>query len=55
VPVVAQFQSCLGVETVNTGFGLPNDNYHGPNEKLHLPTWQRGIDAMVHFFYNLGE
>jgi acetylornithine deacetylase/succinyl-diaminopimelate desuccinylase-like protein len=55
VPVVAQFQSYLGVETVNTGFSLPNDNAHGPNERLHLPTWHRGIDALVHFFYNLGE
>jgi acetylornithine deacetylase/succinyl-diaminopimelate desuccinylase-like protein len=55
VPVVAQFQTYLGIETVNTGFGLPNDNAHGPNEKLHLPTWYRGIDSLVHFFYNLGE
>jgi acetylornithine deacetylase/succinyl-diaminopimelate desuccinylase-like protein len=55
VPVVAQFQSMMGIETVNFGFGLPDDNAHGPDEKLHLPTWQRGIDAMVHAIYNLGE
>jgi acetylornithine deacetylase/succinyl-diaminopimelate desuccinylase-like protein len=55
VPVVAQFQTYLGVESVNFGFGLPDDNAHGPNEKLHLPTWQRGIDAIIHALYNLGE
>jgi acetylornithine deacetylase/succinyl-diaminopimelate desuccinylase-like protein len=53
VPVVAQFQQILGIETLNAGFGLPDDNFQAPNEKLHLPTWERGIDALIHFFYNL--
>jgi acetylornithine deacetylase/succinyl-diaminopimelate desuccinylase-like protein len=55
VPVVIDFQEILGVESVNIGFGLPTDNMHGPNEKLHLPTWYKGIDALIHFFYNLAE
>ncbi len=55
VPVVADFQSILGIETVNIGFGLPSDNVHGPNEKLHLPTWHRGIEALIHFFFNLRD
>lgn len=55
VPVVADMQNILGVESVLTGFGLPDDNLHAPNEKLHLPTWYHGIDALVHFFYNLAE
>ena len=55
VPVVTQFQRILGVESVNTGFALPDDNMHSPNEKMHLPTWYRGIDTFIHFFYNLGE
>jgi acetylornithine deacetylase/succinyl-diaminopimelate desuccinylase-like protein len=53
VPVVAQMQRLLGVESVCTGFGLPDDNLHAPNERQHLPTWYRGIEAMVHFFFNL--
>ncbi len=53
VPVVAQFQQILGIEAVNCGFGLPDDNYHSPNEKLHLPTWRKGIEACIHFYYNL--
>jgi acetylornithine deacetylase/succinyl-diaminopimelate desuccinylase-like protein len=55
VPVVGQFQSLLGVASVNAGFSLPGDNMHSPNEKLHLPTWYNGIDCLVHFFYNLSE
>ncbi|PWH17454.1 MAG: dipeptidase [Anaerolineae bacterium] len=55
VPVVAQMQSLLGIESVITGFGLPDDNLHAPNEKLHLPTWYRGIEAMVEFLFNIGH
>ena len=53
VPVVAKFQKELGTESVCTGFGLPDDNLHAPNEKVHLPTLYRGIDAVVHFLLNL--
>ena len=55
VPVVLDFQQILGVETVNTGFAMPDDNMHSPNEKLHLPTWYRGIDTFIHFYFNLAE
>jgi len=55
VPVVLDFQKILGVETVNTGFAMPDDNMHSPNEKLHLPTWYRGIDTFIHFYFNLAE
>ncbi|MCF6277137.1 MAG: dipeptidase [Anaerolineales bacterium] len=54
IPVVADMQQILGIESVLTGFGLPDDHIHAPNEKQHLPTWYRGIEALIHFFYNLG-
>ena len=53
IPVVADMQQILGIESVLTGFGLPDDHIHAPNEKQHLPTWHRGIEALIHFFYNL--
>ena len=49
IPVVAQLQEELGIPSILTGFGLPDDQIHGPNEKLHLPTWRRGIEAIVRF------
>ena len=55
VPVVTHFREYLGVESVNTGFAMPGDNMHSPNEKMHLPTWYQGIDAYIHFFFNLRE
>lgn len=55
VPVVVLFMDLLKVDSVNCGFSLPDDNVHSPNEKLHLPTWNRGIDTLIHFIYNLAE
>lgn len=55
VPVVMDFKQILGVESVNTGFSMPDDNTHAPNEKLHLPTWYKGIDTFIHFYYNLAQ
>jgi acetylornithine deacetylase/succinyl-diaminopimelate desuccinylase-like protein len=55
VPVVIQMQKLLGVDSVLTGFGLPDDNLHAPNEKLHLPTWFKGIDALIIFLLNLAK
>jgi acetylornithine deacetylase/succinyl-diaminopimelate desuccinylase-like protein len=55
VPVVDLFSGILGIESVNCGFSLPDDNAHSPNEKLHLPTWTRGIDTIIHFIYNFAQ
>jgi acetylornithine deacetylase/succinyl-diaminopimelate desuccinylase-like protein len=54
IGAVAMLQQICGVESVLVGMGLPSDNVHSPNEHLHLPTWYRGIDAFIHFFYNMG-
>ncbi len=55
VPVTAQMCQLLGIDSVLTGFGLPDDNLHAPNEKLHLPTFYRGIEALTRFFSLMGE
>jgi acetylornithine deacetylase/succinyl-diaminopimelate desuccinylase-like protein len=55
VPVGAYLQELLGVDSVQTGFALPDDNAHSPNEKLDLTTWYRGMEGLVHFYYNLAE
>jgi acetylornithine deacetylase/succinyl-diaminopimelate desuccinylase-like protein len=55
IGVVVQLQDYAGVESVLTGFGLPEDNIHSPNERLHLPTWDKGIESLVHFIYNMSK
>ncbi len=53
IGAVLMFKQTLGIDSVLTGFSLYDDNFHGPNEKLHLPTWKKGMAALVHFFHNL--
>ena len=55
IPVVGQMQEILGLESVLTGFGLPDSLIHAPNENLHLPTWRKGMEALVRFFYRFAE
>jgi acetylornithine deacetylase/succinyl-diaminopimelate desuccinylase-like protein len=55
IGAVLMFKQTLGIDSVLTGFSLFDDNLHGPNEKLHLPTWEKGMKALVHFFHNLVE
>jgi acetylornithine deacetylase/succinyl-diaminopimelate desuccinylase-like protein len=47
LPIVADFQDLLKAPVVMMGFGLPDDNVHAPNEKLHLPNFYRGIEAVM--------
>lgn len=49
---VVMLQKYVGVDSLLTGFGLPDDNAHSPDERMHLPTWYKGIEAFVHFFNN---
>jgi len=53
IPVVAMLQNNIGAESILFGSSLPEDNAHAPNERLHLSTWYKTIDAIIHFFYNL--
>jgi acetylornithine deacetylase/succinyl-diaminopimelate desuccinylase-like protein len=54
LPIVREFQDQLGAPVVLTGFGLPDDNIHAPNEKLHLPLFYRGIETLIHYYALLG-
>ncbi len=55
IGAVLMLKGTLGIDSVLTGFSLYDDNFHGPNEKLHLPTWQKGMNALVHFFHELAK
>jgi acetylornithine deacetylase/succinyl-diaminopimelate desuccinylase-like protein len=53
IPVVADFETVLGLPTILMGFGLPDDNLHGPNEKFELAQFYGGIDTAVAFHATL--
>lgn len=55
VPVVSMMQQQLGIDSIMLGFALPDDGIHGPNEKQHLPTLLKGIEAYIRFLVNLAE
>jgi len=55
IPIVSHMKHFLRTESVLSGFCLPGDLIHSPNEHLHLPTWKKGIVATIRFLYNLGE
>lgn len=55
VPVVTYMKDILNIDSVLTGFGLPDDNLHGPNEKVHLPTFFNGIKTIIRYIDILGS
>ena len=54
VPVASDLQELLGIPSVLTGFALPDDQIHSPNESQHLPTWSRGTEALIRFMHTYG-
>jgi acetylornithine deacetylase/succinyl-diaminopimelate desuccinylase-like protein len=54
IPIVGAFDRDLGIPSVMMDFGLPDDNLHAPNEKLHLPNFYRGIEAIAKYLEILG-
>lgn len=47
IPVVNTLQKILKIPAVLMGFGLPDDQIHGPNEKLHLPNFYKAIATSI--------
>lgn len=50
IPVATSMKNILGVDSIITGFGLPDDQIHSPNERLHLPSHRKGVEALIRFF-----
>jgi acetylornithine deacetylase/succinyl-diaminopimelate desuccinylase-like protein len=51
---VGFFQEKLGAPVILMGFGLPDDNLHGPNEKFTLECFYRGMKTAIRFYQEIG-
>ncbi len=54
IPAVGVIKKYLGIDCLLMGYGLPDDNLHGPNEKFSLTMFERGIENNLVFLTLLG-
>jgi acetylornithine deacetylase/succinyl-diaminopimelate desuccinylase-like protein len=54
LPILDVFKRHLGGEIILVGLGLPDDNWHSPNEKMDLANFHRGITMSAELFHQLG-
>ena len=50
IPIVALFESVLGVKSVLMGFGLDSDDIHSPNEHYGVFNFFKGIETILRFY-----
>jgi acetylornithine deacetylase/succinyl-diaminopimelate desuccinylase-like protein len=50
IPIIAEFESILGLKSILLGFGLDSDAIHSPNESFRLNIFLKGIETISHFY-----
>lgn len=55
LPILLSMQKLLNQDVLLTGFGLPEDAEHSPNESFSIQQFQRGAAMMVHYFFELSQ
>ncbi len=53
IPVVADFQDRLDLDSVLMGFGLDSDAIHSPNEHFGIDRFHQGIQTIIRFHQHL--
>ena len=55
IPIVALFESVLGLKSVLMGFGLDSDAIHSPNEHFGIFNYMKGIETIPLFYKYFAE
>jgi acetylornithine deacetylase/succinyl-diaminopimelate desuccinylase-like protein len=53
IPIVETFGRLLDLPVVLMGFGLPDENFHAPNEHFNLDNFDKGLRTLCHYWYEL--
>jgi acetylornithine deacetylase/succinyl-diaminopimelate desuccinylase-like protein len=55
IPIIVDFKTLLGIDSVLLGFGVPEENAHAPNEFINLDNFFGGIKTAAHYYNELPQ
>jgi len=55
IPIATYLKDIIGINSILSGFGLPDDKIHSPNEHLNLDVFWKGLDAVIDFIFRIAE